>query len=357
MYMDHRIISKISKVLARMDMSVLVLDGTGLVILPEDDLRVLALPEALKKNPTQPMVYGGVTLIGTDDNQPVYVCLQGDSPEVRNCAVLMAQLIATVAQNDLEQADVSQSMRLVLRGEIDGNELTNVAREYNIPLQKQRAVVLFQFPDMSEENAMASIRKHINEDAGEMLMDMGRHTAAMIYYADAHDEGMLPEKFAEKVIASCHEQNGQQMYAAISDVREDISELADAYVQARDAIGVGFVYHPDQHVYVYSRLILERFLNELPQETRQRYHELMFNRKSARLFNEEMLSTIEKFFENSLNLSETARQLYIHRNTLVYRLDKVQNKTGLDLRAFDDAVTFKLMILLGKSGVNRRGRN
>lgn len=356
MYMDHRIISKISKVLARMDMSVMVLDGNGLVILPEDDPRVFALPEALLKNPTQPMVYGGVTLIGTDDTQPVYVCLQGDSQEVRNCAVLMAQLISTVAQVDMEQADVSQSMRLVLRGEIDGNELTNVAREYSIPLQKARAVALFQFPNLDEEKSLAIIKKFIAEDSGDMLMDMGRHTAAMIYHADAHPEGWGVERFADKVIKSYKEQTGQVMYVGISDIKEDISELADAYAQAKDAIGVGYVYHPEQQVYLHSRLLLERFLNELPQETRQRYHELMFNRKTARLFNEEMLSTIEKFFGNSLNLSETARQLYIHRNTLVYRLDKVQRATGLDLRAFDDAVTFKLMILLGKSGVNRRGR-
>ena len=357
MYIDHRIISKISKVLARMDMSVMLLDGNGLVILPEDDPRVFALPEALLKNPTQPMVYGGVTLIGTDDTQPVYVCLQGDSQEVRNCAVLMAQLISTVAQNDLEQADATQSMRLVLRGEIDGNELTNVAREYSIPLQKGRSVVLFQFPNLDEEKSIAIIRPFIAEDAGDMLMDMGRHTAAVIYHLDAHEEGMNVDKFAEKVVSACSEQTGQWMYAGISDLREDISELADAYSQARDAIGVGYIYHPDQHVYVYSRLLLERFLNEMPAEIRQRYYEMMFNRKTQRLFNEEMMVTIERFFDNSLNLSETARQLYIHRNTLVYRLDKVQRATGLDLRAFDDAVTFKLMILLGKSGLNRRSRS
>ena len=167
MYMDHRIISKISKVLARMDMSVMLLDGNGLVILPEDDPRVFALPEALLKNPTQPMVYGGVTLIGTDDTQPVYVCLQGDSQEVRNCAVLMAQLISTVAQNDLEQ--------------------------------KGRAVVLFQFPNLDEEKSIAIIRPFIAEDAGDMLMDMGRHTAAVIYHLDAHDEGMNVDKLLTRL--------------------------------------------------------------------------------------------------------------------------------------------------------------
>ena len=91
----------------------------------------------------------------------------------------------------------------------------------------------------------------------------------------------------------------------------------------------------------------------MPRDMGLRYNAMMFNRKTARLFNEEMIHTIEKFFENSLNLSETARQLYIHRNTLVYRLDKVQRAIGLDLRNFDDAVTFKMMMLLGKSGMEK----
>ena len=86
------------------------------------------------------------------------------------------------------------------------------------------------------------------------------------------------------------------------------------------------------------------------------YNSKIFNRKTARLFNEEMIHTIETFFDNSLNLSETARKLYIHRNTLVYRLEKVQRTIGLDLRNFDDAVTFKMMMLLGKNNGNRKFR-
>ena len=74
----------------------------------------------------------------------------------------------------------------------------------------------------------------------------------------------------------------------------------------------------------------------------------IFGGKSPDDFDEEILTTINKFFENSLNVSETSRQLYIHRNTLVYRLDKIQRQTGLDLRKFDDAITFKTLFLLGK---------
>ena len=107
---------------------------------------------------------------------------------------------------------------------------------------------------------------------------------------------------------------------------------------------------------MFSKLVLERFLMELPQEISAYYHSLLFNRKTQRLFNEEMLYTIEMFFKKDLNLSDTARQLYIHRNTLVYRLDKVQRQTGLDLRKFEDAVTFKILMELKKCGGDKVAR-
>ena len=97
-----------------------------------------------------------------------------------------------------------------------------------------------------------------------------------------------------------------------------------------------------------KRLILERFLLELPQDISAYYHSLLFNPSTAKLFNEEMLYTIEMFFKKDLNLSDTARQLYIHRNTLVYRLDKLQKSTGLDLRVFEDAITFKIALMVVK---------
>ena len=108
-------------------------------------------------------------------------------------------------------------------------------------------------------------------------------------------------------------------------------------MEAKTAIEVGRLYRDEQQVFVFRKLLIERFLRDVPEDMAKKYNSLLFNRSTARLFNEEMIQTIKKFFENSLNLSETARQLYIHRNTLVYRLDKVQRNIGLDLRDFDDA--------------------
>ena len=95
-------------------------------------------------------------------------------------------------------------------------------------------------------------------------------------------------------------------------------------------------------------MLLPRFLSELSPETAEHYHKLLFNESTSRLFNDEMLKTIQVFFQKDLNLSDTARQLYIHRNTLVYRLDKVLRETGLDLRRFDDAVTFRMLMEMDK---------
>ena len=131
---------------------------------------------------------------------------------------------------------------------------------------------------------------------------------------------------------------------------DQCSEYGYTYDEAKRAMEVGAIFHPGESIHVFRRLLLERFLMNVPREESMMYHSLLFNRRTAKLFNEEMLQTIEMFFRKDLNLSDTARQLFIHRNTLVYRLDKVQRQTGLDLRHFDDAVTFKILYELKKCG-------
>ena len=119
MYLDHRVTAKITRILEQIDMSALLMDGNGTVVLPEGDNRQLSLPDQLRRDPTTPMVYGGVTLIGTDDRQPLFICLHGDSQEVKNCAILCAELINMLVHVDLGHATREQAVRLMLRGDRD----------------------------------------------------------------------------------------------------------------------------------------------------------------------------------------------------------------------------------------------
>ena len=187
----------------------------------------------------------------------------------------------------------------------------------------------------------------------DVLVDMDRHTVVLI--KDVSEESDMDElaQFAQALQETLMGETAHQMTIGIGRMRHTMDELRESYMEARRAIEVGRTFKPDNSIYAYSRLILERFLMELPQDISAYYHSLLFNRKNQRLFNEEMLYTIDMFFKKDLNLSDTARQLYIHRNTLVYRLDKVQKQIGLDLRSFEDAVTFKILMELQKVSGDR----
>lgn len=355
MYLDHRITVKIARILDMIDMSALLLDNGGSVILPEGDQRMLTLPENILNNPTVPFVYGGVTLIGTDDDQPVFICLQGVSEDVKKCALLCAELINVMLKADLSQTSREQSLRLMLRGEVEGAEFESMATEHGIPMEGNRCVMYFYFQDVDIENAMQLMSNAVDNEQ-DMITEVGHHAIAMLKVVDEEPNFVELEEYANALESSFLTESGTVVYIGISDPRTDLFSMPEAYVEARNAINVGRVYHPAKHVFVYRNLLLERFLNDVSPEMGASYNANIFNRKTARLFNDEMVHTIETFFDNSLNLSETARKLYIHRNTLVYRLEKVQNAIGLDLRNFDDAVTFKMMMLLGKGDSNRKFR-
>ena len=114
------------------------------------------------------------------------------------------------------------------------------------------------------------------------------------------------------------------------------------------ALDVGKIFFGGKNVIAYNNLGIGRLIYQLPLPLCKMFIEEIFSGKSLDEFDEETITTINKFFENSLNVSETSRQLYIHRNTLVYRLDKLQKTTGLDLRVFEDAITFKIALMVVK---------
>ena len=355
MYLDHRITGKIARILDMVDMSALLLDASGSVILPEGDQRSFTMPEELLQNPTMPFVYGGVTLIGTAEEQPVFVCLHGDSEDVKKCAVLCAELINLMLREDMSQTNREQALRMMLRGEVEGAEFESLAAEHEIPMQKNRCVLYFYFQDMEVEPAMQLMSGTLS-DGDDMMTEVGHHSVAMLKTVNEENGMEEIEEYANAFESSFLMESGSPVFIGISDPRPELIAIPEAFEEARNAINVGRVYHGGKHVFIYRNLLLERFLSDVSPEMGAGYNSCIFNRSTARLFNDEMVHTIETFFDNSLNLSETARKLYIHRNTLVYRLEKVKHAIGLDLRNFDDAVTFKMMMLLGKGGNSRRFR-
>ncbi len=355
MYLDHRVLAKISRVLARLDMNIMLLDTNGQVILPEGNDRELTLPEVLRSNPTQPLVYGGFTLIGTEGTQPLFLCLPGDSSDVCSCAILASELVSSMTRVELPNADREQTFRSILRGEVEGAEMETMALEHEIALEQDRCVLMLHLQNVDAESALNILSAITGDNSDDAVVEMDRHTLVLVKKLDEQGDYDDIDQLGQAIENTFMSEANHQVYIGIGEMKPTLGLLSESMREARRAIDVGRIYRKEEYVFIYRKMLIERFLADVPREMGQRYNSLLFNRKTARLFNDEMIHTIEKFFENSLNLSETARQLYIHRNTLIYRLDKVQRIIGLDLRAFDDAVTFKMMMLLGKNA-NEKGR-
>ena len=138
----------------------------------------------------------------------------------------------------------------------------------------------------------------------------------------------------------------EAVHIAYGTVIHEIKEVSRSYKEAKMAMDVGKIFYEDRNIIAYSELGIGRLIYQLPLPLCKMFIKEIFGDKSPDDFDDETLVTIDKFFENSLNVSETSRQLFIHRNTLVYRLDKLLRSTGLDLRIFDDAITFKIALMV-----------
>ena len=134
----------------------------------------------------------------------------------------------------------------------------------------------------------------------------------------------------------------------MSTVVENIKDLGRAYKEAQIALDVGKVFETDKNVISYENLGIGRLIYQLPTTLCEMFLQEVFKKGSLESLDRETLMTIQCFFENNLNVSETSRKLFVHRNTLVYRLDKIKKLTGLDLREFDHAIIFKIALMVKK---------
>lgn len=343
---DRHMIERIEQILTRLAVPVSVIDV-------EYDSHVLAGAVISEEEPT--LIDG--KLYKALPKLHAALCCAADTPGAEAVLKLAAELVTTLnSANDSHSENSYDVYRRTLRGELSGSELEALSHEHQLPTDLKRAVLVFHIVQTDSDRAYDLLKDITPLQEKDVLVDMDRHTVVLL--KDVSEEDDLDEltQFAQALQETLMGETAHQMTIGIGRSRHTIDELRESYMEARRAIEVGRIFKPEESIFLYSRLILERFLMELPQDISAYYHSLLFNRKNQRLFNEEMLYTIDMFFKKDLNLSDTARQLYIHRNTLVYRLDKVQKQIGLDLRSFEDAVTFKILMELKKVGGERTAR-
>ena len=351
---EKRFLNQIQQVLARLMQPLWLLDTEGTVLLPEENRGKINLPEFME--PGMPVAFEGKTFLMIGITPELILCADAQGAATHDCIVLAGAMVQSMGRGEAPIQSRYDVYRRVLRDELTGSELEALAHEHQIDMNRERCVITFQVLQTETETAFNMLEELVPRANGDLLVEMDRHTVVLLKSMENVESFEELYQLSEAIEQTLLDEAGKSCVVGIGEPKKTFPEIGESYRESRRAVEVGRIFLTDQHIYMYRGLVLERFLMDIPREMGSRYHSILFNRKTARLFNDEMLHTIEMFFAKDLNLSDTARQLYIHRNTLVYRLDKVQRQTGLDLRKFDDAVTFKMMMLLGKNMGNRKFR-
>ena len=245
-----------------------------------------------------------------------------------------------------EKTDKNSFMQNLLLDRYSQVEAFNKAARLHITPSARRAVFLVETKQYKDENALATIRNIFSartRDFITALDDSGIIVVRELQNTESYEE---LDGIACMLVDMLNTEAMTSAWVSYSNVADDIMELSDAYKEARTALEVGKIFYADKNVFGYNRLGIGRLIYQLPTQVCNMFVGEIFGEESLESIDDETLNIIPTFFENNLNLSETSRQLYVHRNTLVYRFEKLQKRFGLDIRTFEDALAFKLAMMV-----------
>lgn len=264
-------------------------------------------------------------------------------PVIGELAVCQIQSLLTAYS---EKNDKNTFMLNLLMGNINEIDCFNKAKKLHISTSAKRAVFLIETKQKQDEHALATIRNIFSARTKDYISAINDNGIIIVKELTANDSYEDLEDLAFMLVDMLNTEAMTSAWVSYSKIAENISQLANAYKEARTALEVGKIFYADKNVFGYSRLGIGRLIYQLPISICEMFINEIFKDEPLEAIDEETINLIRTFFENNLNLSETSRQLYVHRNTLVYRFEKLQKKFGLDIRTFEDALTFKLAMMV-----------
>ena len=222
------------------------------------------------------------------------------------------------------------------------------SKKLRMPAEQKRTVMLIQAANCREINMLELTKASFGNSAKEFITAVDEKDVIIIKDLAEHEMNPDVDRYAKSIIEQLTKDGAKGVHISYGTTVREIKDVSRSYKEAKMALDVGKIFFENKQVIAYSELGIGRLIYQLPIPLCKMFIKEIFGGKSPDDFDEETLITINKFFENSLNVSETSRQLFIHRNTLVYRLDKLQKATGLDLRVFEDAMTFRIALMVVK---------
>ena len=222
------------------------------------------------------------------------------------------------------------------------------AKELHFAADAPRAVFLVRQLGHGDVATVDVLSGMFTDKLQDFVLSINETDIAVVKQVEPNTEAEDLEKIAVQIEETLKNELFVKTVIGIGTVAEHLRSLADAYKEAQTAIDVGKVFDTEKSIINYENLGIGRLIYQLPTTLCDIYLTEVFKKNSIDSLDQETLFTINKFFENNLNVSETSRKLFVHRNTLVYRLEKIKKLTGLDLRQFDHAIVFKVALMVRK---------
>lgn len=227
-------------------------------------------------------------------------------------------------------------------------DIYNRSKKLHISTEAKRVVLIVEPHEKKDNHLLETLRSYLGTGSKDFITAVDENSVVIVKEIEDNDTQAEINRAVSGIKSHLEKEGISKVHLAYGNMVNELKEVSRSYKEAKMAMDVGKIFFEDKNVIAYSELGIGRLIYQLPIPLCKMFINEIFGGKSPDDFDDETLTTIYKFFENSLNVSETSRQLFIHRNTLVYRLDKLQKSTGLDLRVFEDAITFKIALMVVK---------
>ncbi|NCE63328.1 PucR family transcriptional regulator [Pseudoflavonifractor sp. 524-17] len=342
------------------DRAIGVIDSEGTVVACNElsciGERWPAVVEAVNRGEGSPVAYEGRTfksLTGWGYQFDYAAFVRGDDAEAKLVCSMAAVALNGAKAYYEEKNDKATFIKNIISDNILLGDIYIRAKELHFISEVPRAVFLIRQVESSEVAAIDTVQGMFPDKQADFVLSISETDMALIKQLNEGTEGKDLYKIARQVEETLAEELNIKVVVGIGTVVGHIRDLARAYKEAQAAIDVGKVFDTEKTIINFENLGIGRLIYQLPTTLCEMFLQEVFKKNPIDALDQETLFTINKFFENNLNVSETARKLFVHRNTLVYRLEKIKKLTGLDLREFDDAITFKVALMVKKYLISR----
>ncbi len=274
--------------------------------------------------------------------------VEGEDESAARYAALLSVSLTSIKQFYDEKFDRSNFVKNVILDNILPGDIYLKSRELRFNNDVCRVVLLIRILSRTETSAFEVVQNLFPDKAKDFVISINESDIALVKEIRSGTDPKDLEKLARSIVDTLGSEFYTQAIVGIGTAVEGIKELAGSFKEAQVALEVGKVFDNDRPIIRYDHLGVARLIYQLPTTLCEMFLREVFKKGSIESLDQETLFTIQKFFENNLNVSETSRKLFVHRNTLVYRLEKIKRLTGLDLREFDDAIVFKVALMVKK---------